>query len=167
MTIDDLNKHSSADIFSLLQKCCGAESWVRRMIHARPYQSVDHLISLAIDHWQALSTVERLEAFKHHPRIGDLKTLSKKYHNTANLASEEQSLTQEASESTLKELADYNHRYVEKFGFIFIICATGKSAAAMLKSLKDRIGNQREQEIRIASEEQIKITCLRLKKLIE
>ena len=167
MSIDDLNNSSATEIFSLLQKCCGAESWVHRMIDARPYQSTDHLLSLAIDHWKALSTADRIEAFEHHPMIGDIKTLSKKYANTADLASEEQSQTREATANVLEELADYNYQYFEKFGFIFIICATGKSAAEMLESLKDRIGNQREQEIRIASEEQIKITCLRLKKLIE
>ena len=107
-----------------------------------------------------------IKAFEHHPQIGDLDTLKKKFSNTYTLAAAEQHETTQAPRHILRELSDYNRRYFEKFGFIFIICATGKSAKEMLHSLKTRIENQREQEIEIASKEQIKITCLRLKKLI-
>ena len=167
MTISELNSVPAKDIAPFLKKCCGAEKWVTNMISQRPYSSIENLLSQATNLWDALSNEDWMEAFEHHPQIGDLNSLKEKFPNTSSLAAAEQQGTTQATESVLQQLSDYNAQYFDKFGFIFIICATGKSAAEMLDSLKARLNNPLEEEIQRAAKEQIKITCLRLKKLIQ
>src|SRR5262249_25549324 len=107
-----------------------------------------------------------LEAFEHHPRIGaDLAALREKFGSTATLAASEQASVARASEATLVALRDANVRYEAKFGHIFIVCATGKSADERLAILRSRLDNDPETELRIAAGEQAKITRLRLEKL--
>jgi 2-oxo-4-hydroxy-4-carboxy-5-ureidoimidazoline decarboxylase len=108
-----------------------------------------------------------LEAFKIHPRIGDIESLRKKFASTASWASDEQSGASEAAEDVLHELSEGNDHYEKKFGYIFIVCATGKSATEMLTLLKNRLHNNPEAEFAIACEEQKKITNLRLDKLLQ
>ena len=115
---------------------------------------------------EALAESDWQEAFTHHPQIGDRESLKKKFASTAGWAGNEQSGTATATEDVLDELAEYNHQYREKFGYIFIVCATGKTALEMLTMLKQRIENSRETEILIAAGEQAKITRLRLEKLL-
>jgi OHCU decarboxylase len=112
-----------------------------------------------------LTEADWLEAFAAHPLIGDVDSLRAKYAATKTLAAGEQSGVASAGEATLAALAEVNRAYRDKFGFIFIVFATGKSAAEMLAILKSRIDNSREQEIRNAAVEQMKITRLRLQKL--
>ena len=116
--------------------------------------------------WQESSEADLLQAFQGHPEIGDVSTLREKYRNTEKLAGHEQSGVNTASENTLHLLAQGNHDYKEKFGFIFIVCATGKSAEEMLGLLQKRLPNNREQELANAAEEQRKITHIRIEKLI-
>ncbi len=96
--------------------------------------------------------------------IGDLKSLRQKYAATQDLAKQEQSGTTNASDETLTNLATYNQQYLQKFGFIFIICATGLSADNMLSALQKRINNDRDIEIKHAAQQQINITLLRIEK---
>ena len=105
-------------------------------------------------------------AFEAHPKIGDIKSLKAKYASTEALASGEQAGARVAPEAVLQRLKDGNDAYLHKFGFIFIVCATGKSAEQMLELLEQRLPNSREQELRIAAEEQAKITHIRLDKLL-
>ena len=107
-----------------------------------------------------------LEAFKAHPKIGDIDSLAKKYANTKNWSGKEQAGIETASMETLKALAEGNEKYEEKFGYIFIVCATGKTAKEMLTILNSRINNDPEKEILIAMHEQHKITEIRLHKLM-
>ena len=107
------------------------------------------------------------EAFAGHPKIGDIDSLNKKFAGTAQWASEEQGGTGAATPETIKALAEGNKRYDEKFGYIFIVCATGKTADQMLAMLQTRLQNSPEVEIEIAADEQNKITKLRLEKLLE
>ena len=116
--------------------------------------------------WTSLTEQDYLEAFKGHPMIGDLASLAKKFETTSSWAGEEQSSTKEASPEILESLSEANHTYLERFGFIFIICATGKSASEMLDSIEKRLKNSREIEIQNAADEQMKITLLRLEKLV-
>ena len=116
----------------------------------------------------ALSTEDDfLQAFEGHPEIGDVSTLREKYRNTEKLAGHEQSGVNSANEDTLQLLAQGNNDYKEKFGFIFIVCATGKSAEEMLQLLQQRLPNNRDEELANAAEEQRKITRIRLNKLLE
>jgi OHCU decarboxylase len=106
-----------------------------------------------------------LEAFDAHPRIGDVDSLKKKYANTLKTAGSEQSGVAAADNNTLKRLAVTNETYFKKFGFIFIVFATGKSASEMLALLEERLPNDRATEVENAAAEQLKITLLRLRNL--
>jgi 2-oxo-4-hydroxy-4-carboxy-5-ureidoimidazoline decarboxylase len=148
-----------------LGNCCAAPGWVASMLACRPFADDSHVNSMAMDIWWSLPRDEWLTAFAAHPKIGDLQTLQKKFASTANWASDEQAGVAQASDDTLLDLARYNAIYEVRFGYIFIVCATGKSAAEMLSLLKCRIANEPAEELRIAAAEQLKITLLRLEKL--
>lgn len=160
-----LNKLGTDALRETLEKCCGAKAWVDAMARHVPFMDDAELHHRADVEWNALGREDWLEAFGHHPRIGDVEGLRKKFASTAHWAQNEQSSVAHADEETLTQLAQLNVDYEAKFGFIFIVCATGKSAAEMLSLLKQRIGNNKEVELRTAAAEQIKITHLRLDKV--
>ena len=148
---------------ALLARCCGSSRWVQSMLHSRPFRSHEELLGRAEHVWWKLGDKDWLEAFKHHPRIGaDIKQLRKKFKATADLSTKEQKGIAGASDSTLKALAAANLKYEEKYGFIFIVCATGKSAEEMLSILQSRMTYEDAGELRIAAGEQLKITKIRL-----
>ena len=129
-----------------------------------PLAGIDDLWRVAGKVWHECGEEDWLEAFGHHPRIGDLEALKKKYAGTG--ASMEQSGALDAPMKILEALAEGNRVYEEKFGYIFIVCATGKCAEEMLGLLRERLGNDPEKEILVAMGEQEKITRLRLEKLL-
>jgi len=149
-----------------LTKCCGSEKWVNKMVSNSPFYSKDELFGVSNKIWNSLNKEDWLEAFSYHPKIGDINSLKEKFFSTKHLAENEQSGVNEASIHCLTELAKYNEDYEKKFGYIFIVCASGKSADEMLDLIKQRINNNPEDEIKIAIEEQNKITKLRLEKFI-
>lgn len=165
MTLDSFNALPEPEARKLLGNCNAAEVWCARVVAARPFADIASLKAHAATSWQNLSEPEYLQAFEAHPMIGDVNSLRKKYASTKAMASGEQAGAAEADEQTLIELSALNKSYLEKFGFIFIVFATGKSAAEMLTLLRARIGNSREQEIENAAAEQLKITLLRIEKL--
>ena len=132
------------------------------MLARRPFGSQDALLAAARDEWFALSEHDWLEAFSHHPRIGDRASLAARFPATHDLSAQEQSGVASASARVIDALADANQTYLDRFGFIFIVCATGKSAEEMLALLRARLPNDRATELRNAAEEQAKITALRL-----
>ncbi len=161
-----LNDQSQSQIAGTLQQCCASEKWVARMIASRPFADSAHVLAQASAIWESLEEADFLQAFAAHPQIGDVKTLHAKYANTQAIASSEQSQVATASGGTIEQLALANQLYLKRFGFIFIIFATGKSAGEMLNLLLKRIGNSRQEEIKNAAAEQLKITMLRLSKLV-
>jgi 2-oxo-4-hydroxy-4-carboxy-5-ureidoimidazoline decarboxylase len=167
MTLDELNKLSVRDAAQVFNQCCAAQSWVQQMVAARPFANVEELIKAAECIWHTMSEADFLEASEAHPQIGNVDTLRAKYANTKTLAAGEQSSVAVASEQTLQDLAQGNRDYLKKFGFIFIVFATGKSAEQMLELLQARLPNDRSTEIKNAAEEQRKITDLRLRKLLD
>ena len=132
----------------------------------RPFNDIKHLLSTADSLWQNYGESEFLEAFKGHSKIGDLDSLKKKYANTRQWSQQEQAGMQTVDERTLLDLMSFNKAYEDRFGFIFIVCATGKTASEMLTILKSRINNDAVQELNIAAGEQAKITKIRLEKLL-
>jgi 2-oxo-4-hydroxy-4-carboxy-5-ureidoimidazoline decarboxylase len=164
--LEHLNTLSDAELRGALTRCCGAHRWVDGMMQHRPFLSEQHLYETADSVWNALSPEDWLEAFTHHPKIGDINSLREKFNNTKAWASGEQAGVQEASEETLQGLAKGNADYEEKFGYIFIVCATGKRADEMLAFLQERLHNAPEVELTIAAQEQAKITRIRLQKLM-
>ena len=173
MTVDanfklkTLNTKSAKDAAEDLERCCGSHAWVEKMLTRRPFHSVDELFSAADDIWFKLAAEDWLEAFAHHPRIGgDVEALRAKFASTASWAENEQRGVSQATEDVLHQLAKLNDDYFEKYGYIFIVCATGKSAEEMLEILKGRLPNDKEKELKVAAGEQAKITKIRLEKLI-
>ena len=166
MTIQALNNLNIEQLRNELEKCCGAERWIRKMLSVFPVLDEEELLNTADEKWADCSEEDWLEAFTHHPKIGDVDSLKKKFASTATWASGEQSGVQTASDKIILELAKGNTDYEQKFGCIFIVCATGKSASEMLELLKARMHHKREHELHVAAAEQAKITQLRLKKLL-
>lgn len=167
MTLNDLNSLSTEDASSWFEQCCAAHNWIYQMVEARPYNDIDALIRHAKNAWAKCSDKDYLEAFTAHPMIGDVDSLRKKFANTKTIAAGEQSGTASASEAVLHQLKEANHAYLDKHGFIFIICATGLSAETMLEALQARLQNTTQQEINNAAAQQIQITLLRINKALD
>ncbi|KAB2026297.1 hypothetical protein ES319_D06G209600v1 [Gossypium barbadense] len=144
--------------------CCGSSQFAKQMALASPFPSVDHAISVAKDIWfDKVDVIGWLEAFAAHPQIGESPSSHTK---SAQWSKGEQSTAlATATDSGLQELSDWNARYRQKFGHVFLICASGRSAAEILGELKNRYSNRPIYELEIASQEQMKITELRLRKL--
>ncbi len=166
MTISEFNKLSKEEAVNTLLLCCGSRNWAEQMAGNRPFTSRDEMFTKADEIWVNLPEQDWLLAFDHHPKIGDVDSLRKKFSSTRSWAESEQSGTAVASEKTLQQLAELNDEYLNKFGYIFIVCATGKSADEMLDILKSRIGNDPKEELKIAAGEQQQITQIRMKKLL-
>jgi 2-oxo-4-hydroxy-4-carboxy-5-ureidoimidazoline decarboxylase len=146
----------------LLHRACGSTVWVDRLLARRPFGSHEALLAAARHEWFALAESDWLEAFSHHPQIGDRAALAARFPSTHDLSATEQSGVSRANADVIGQLAEANQAYLDRFGFIFIVCATGKSAEEMLQLLRDRLDNDRASELRIAAEEQARITALRL-----
>jgi 2-oxo-4-hydroxy-4-carboxy-5-ureidoimidazoline decarboxylase len=166
MTLHEFNILPKERLVEELTKCCGSPSWVQRMLPFIPADDMVELLEDAEEQWWLCNEKDWKEAFSHHPKIGDIDSLKKKFASTANWTSNEQSGVNTASEKILQALAEGNKKYEEKFGYIFIVCATGKSAEEMLSMLEERLKNDPADEIEIAADEQNKITKLRIEKLL-
>ena len=166
MTLTELNNLNIDAATEAFNRCCTASRWIDRMVQGRPYASLKLLQENATSTWDAMKPTDFIEAFDGHPKIGDPESLKKKYRVTLETASAEQSGVNSASDQILNQLAEFNTRYEEKFGFIFIVYASGKSAAQMLDILTKRIQNAPDEEIKVAAVEQHKITTNRLNQLI-
>jgi OHCU decarboxylase len=140
-----------------LKRCCGSTAWVNGMLELRPFRDMDGLFAAADAVWNGLTPSEWLQAFSAHPKIG-AKTSEK-------WSAGEQRGMDSANVETTQRMAEQNSEYERKFGWIFIVCATGKTADEMLANLTQRMHNDGETELKIAAAEQAKITKLRLEKL--
>ena len=162
-TLAAWNKADETAALEAMMACCGARRWAEAMVALRPMESVAALSTAADRVWNSMEEADWLEAFACHPRIGDRKAA----HATARSAAwsrQEQSSTEKTAENVLAELADGNARYEERYGFTYIVCATGKSAEEMLMILSRRLASNRTAELREAAEQQRQITQIRLGK---
>jgi OHCU decarboxylase len=158
----NLNALPPAEAEAAFLACCGSRAWARWMTESRPYADTANLLEAADRVWWDLAPEDWLEAFAAHPAIGGKKTDGDD--RFRRWSEQEQAGVGSAEEALLAELAEANRAYAERFGYIFIVCATGKSAEEMLGLLRSRLGNDPETELRVAAEEQRKITHLRLLK---
>jgi OHCU decarboxylase len=146
-----------------MMACCGAQRWADAMVALRPIDNIEEL-SAAADHiWSKMGEADWLQAFACHPRIGEQKGVSAAVQSTV-WSRQEQLSASTASERILSELAEDNLVYVQRFGFTYIVCATGKTADEMLANLKCRLANNRSAELREAAEQQRQILQIRLGK---
>ena len=147
-------------------KCCGARNWARALTDARPFTDAGALFQEADRIWWSLSGQDWLEAFRAHPKIGE-SAAAHSAEQARSWSAQEQSGIQDAAAATKAALAAGNQEYEKRFGFIFIVCATGKTSDEMLTILNARLQNDPGTELRLAAEEQRKITRLRLEKLLK
>ena len=166
MTLHDFNTLPKDELVKQLMQCCGSKAWVERMLKNIPAEDMVEVLEDAEEEWWKCSSEDWKEAFSHHPKIGDLSKENKS-EAAANLAAKEQSGVANASMDILEKLKSANKAYEDKFGYIFIVFASGKSAEEMLTILNMRLQNSPETEIEIAADEQNKNTKARLEKLLE
>ena len=164
--LERLNLLPAGEAENELLKCCGSGEWARRLTAQRPFESVDELIAGADRVWWTLGQHDWLEAFHSHPKIGEKKAASEVAVEAQQWSEDEQSGIQNSAQETMDALAKLNRAYEEKFGYIFIVCASGKSSEQMLAILRERLGNSQDKELQTAADEQAKITRLRLVKLL-
>jgi 2-oxo-4-hydroxy-4-carboxy-5-ureidoimidazoline decarboxylase len=141
----------------LLAECCGSSRWVEMMISSRPFASREAVFSAADEMWSSLVSPDFLEAFAHHPRIGE---------QGGGSSAKEQSGMDRADAGVRAALAEVNREYERRFGYIYIVSASGKSAQEMLAIAQERLHNDATVELKVAADEQRKITQLRLHLLL-
>ena len=164
MKLSHFNNIDDNERCRLLMGCCSCSRWATKLSAEGPFSSIQHLIEKATRCWSEMGEADILEAFSGHPKIGDVKDLEKKYGSSP---MEEQSSVRLANTKTLERLKNKNEEYLEKFGFIFIVFATGKSAEEMLGLLESRLENSREMELKNGAKEQSLIFTKRLGQLLE
>ncbi len=163
MTLTQFNALSADEARAALSRCCGSARWASRMAAARPFANQQALAQAARRIWLELGLDDWRQAFLHHPRIGDVQA---NFAVTGGWAEAEQAGALGATAEVLAELAAANRAYEERFGHLFLVCASGKSATEMLALLRARLGNDPAEELSVAAGEQQKITELRLEKLL-
>jgi 2-oxo-4-hydroxy-4-carboxy-5-ureidoimidazoline decarboxylase len=162
-TLDAWNRADEAIALNAMIACCGARRWATAMVAARPLPDVAAVREAADDVWQGMGESDCLEAFACHPRIGE-RQAAQATAKSAAWSQQEQALVEGARERILLRLAEGNARYEERFGFTYIVCATGKSAEEMLGILERRLTSDRTTELREAAEQQRQILQIRLGK---
>jgi OHCU decarboxylase len=166
-TLARWNRLSREQAVAEISHCCGSSVWANEMTNRRPFEEQFALIAASDEIWSYLSADDWLEAFLKHPRIGDREPPEGLSRQSASWSATEQQGVDTAKESVKSALAAANREYEKKFGRIFIVCATGKSASEMLSMLRHRMRNDESTELRESAEEQRKITNLRLRKWLE
>jgi OHCU decarboxylase len=165
--IERLNSLTHEEAEAELLKCCGSTAWACGMAVRRPFDDVSELLRSADEVWAGLEEADWLEAFGRHPKIGERESAAAQTQDERAWSEREQSGMNAADDEARAELAELNRVYERRFGYIFIVCATGKSPLEMLETLKARLGNDPATEIGCAAVEQRQITRLRLEKLLE
>jgi OHCU decarboxylase len=162
-----LNRLAREEAYAELLKCCGSTRWAREVAALKPFWDVTQVVIIGHRVWSELSEDDWLEAFRAHPKIGETKTKASVTEQERRWSEGEQARAQESSDATRNALASANREYEERFGFIFIIYASGRTAEEILSALRARITNERDAELRVAGGEQWNITELRLRKFFD
>jgi 2-oxo-4-hydroxy-4-carboxy-5-ureidoimidazoline decarboxylase len=160
-----LNALPAGEARAAFLRCCGSPRWAEAMQCSRPFRDAEELQRAAEQIWKGLGSRDWLEAFSHHPRIGDGAALRARFAGTWSVGEQEGAAG--APGAVLDALAEGNREYEARFDRTFIVCATGRSAAEMLALLRERLANDAETELRIAAEEQARITRIRIDKLLQ
>ena len=157
------NRASKEAALAAMLACCGATRWAEIMVRLRPIDTAIELHAAAVRAWAEMGEADWMEAINCHPRIGGRETANANP-KSIEWSGEEQAGAKSAESQVLKELADGNALYEQRFEFTYIVCATGKSAEEMLQILKKRLLNDRASELKEAAEQQRLITQIRLGK---
>jgi 2-oxo-4-hydroxy-4-carboxy-5-ureidoimidazoline decarboxylase len=146
--------------------CCGSKTWAARVASKRPIHDEALLLATSDEIWRGLDETGWLEAFQSHPRIGESRPERNTTTKSSAWSEQEQQKAASAEEAVKMALKWGNREYEQKFGRIFIVCATGKSGAEILEILRRRLHNDEATELRQAAEEQRQIMHIRLRKWI-
>jgi OHCU decarboxylase len=157
------NEAEQAAAMTAMLACCGARRWAKAMVALRPYSGIESLSLTADEVWSTMEEPDWLEAFASHPRIGERKVPDAPSQSAA-WSEQEQSSAAGAHSEVLADLAELNAAYEQRFGFTYIVSATGKTAEEMLALLQRRLNNDRSSELREAAEQQRQIMQIRLGK---
>ena len=166
ITVAQLDTMPGAEAAFKLAACCGSGRWVSGMLLQRPFGTRERLFVASEQVARGLHEADWLEAFSHHPRIGERNSNAAVSTSAESWSTGEQSAAATATTAIRGALVEANAEYEKRFGFIFIICASGRSADEILAALRDRMGNELGAEILVAAREQQQITRLRLEKLV-
>jgi OHCU decarboxylase len=166
VSVAELDTMPKLQAAPLLADCCGSSQWVAGMLARRPFGSRAAVLFAADEIWRSLGPSDWREAFSHHPRIGERKSAEPQSERGSAWAAGEQSGMERADDDVRASLAAANREYEQRFGYIYIVFATGKSAEEMLALARERLRNDPDVELRVAAEEQRKITQLRLDNLL-
>ena len=165
--LDAFNGMKDAEAAQLLAACCGSSRWVAGMLARRPFEDLEDLLMASDEVAEELQPMDWLEAFRHHPRIGERDAAAKTSATAAAWSEGEQAAASETTEDVQEQIEGLNIEYEKRFGFIFIIRAAGRTADEILDALHERLGNEPDAELAIAAREQQQITNLRLVKLMQ
>lgn len=151
----------------LFAECCGSAKWANGVTAKRPFRNRENVFKAADEVADGMDPKDWLDAFSHHPRIGETPEMKSGISVGVEWATAEQAGMEAAGNYAKIALMRANQEYERRFGYIYIVCATGKSADEMVEIAHERLGNDPETELRVAAGEQRKITRLRLEKLLE
>jgi 2-oxo-4-hydroxy-4-carboxy-5-ureidoimidazoline decarboxylase len=144
--------------------CCGSPAWARKLTAMRPFANEQKLFDAADECWQGLPPSDWLEAFRSHPRIGEQHSQNKTTATSAAWSKSEQSQMKDADAAILMRMREGHREYEERFGRIFIVCASGKKPAELLRILEQRLKNDPAQELLESAAQQKQIMQLRLRR---
>jgi 2-oxo-4-hydroxy-4-carboxy-5-ureidoimidazoline decarboxylase len=165
-TLISFNTAADAQLRARLQSCCAAELWVQRLLAGRPYATEAELLAASDGATQALDAAALAQALAGHPRIGDRTPAHAGEDRSGAWSSQEQAGVEGAEADLLAEIAAANAEYERRFGHVYLVCATGLSAAQLLDVCRARLDNDAETEHAVVLEELAKINRLRLSKLL-
>jgi len=166
VTLDRLDALPAAEAEAELLACCGSRRWAREMAARRPFGGVGALLAAADEVWWSLAPDDWHEAFRAHPRIGERKAAPAQTARAAGWSAQEQSAASSAAAEVAEALAEGNRAYEERFGRVFLICATGLSGADVLGALHARLDNDEETEAGVVAAELRTIALLRLRRVL-
>lgn len=166
-TVAGLDAMPLADAVRALQSCCGSRAWTTAMLARRPFGSAEQLLLAAEAAFDMLADADWLEAFSHHPRLGERRAQTVTTEQSRAWSAMEQARLSESATSEREALAEANAEYEKRFGYIPIVCAMGMSTRDILAVTRNRLSNPPEEELRVAASEQRKITRLRLERLMQ
>lgn len=163
--VADLDAAPPAEALERLKVFCGAERWAHAMVRRRPFGDLTRLLEAAEEEWSRLTPADWLESFDHHPRLGGTDLQARRFDSTRSLSEREQAVVLGAAATTQQALAEAQRKYEERFGFIFLIRARGRSAVDIRSELDRRMANDLETELEVAARELRAIARLRLERL--
>ncbi|MGH7579256.1 MAG: 2-oxo-4-hydroxy-4-carboxy-5-ureidoimidazoline decarboxylase [Gemmatimonadales bacterium] len=166
LSLAELNALSRSEAAERFRACCGSSRWVDAMIARRPFTGIETLLGAADQEWRESTAADRDEAFAHHPRIGERHAAAPVGAAARQWSADEQGAAARADDVTRARMVEANAAYERRFGRIYIVCATGRSAGDLLADIETRLKNDPERERKVAGEEQRKIIRLRLLKLL-